>query len=487
MNNTVFSLFLLGLMSSTPGYLPFWMTTNQYGLIPENSGSLLIVKASNTQPISNHSQLQLGTSIAANHYDNIITPETPNSHLMIDELYGSLYWKNCVFDVGSKHRELSFMGSSKELGSLSVSGGHFVESGNARTIPGIQISLTPIPLPFASNHLWVYGGYGDFMTTDTRYVNNALIHRTKLGLQYRGSNSRFVFDFLLDHYAVWGGKSPEFGAMALSFNNYLRVVTGSHASSMGTESDQINVIGDQGGSELFRFSYFGNGWKLVFQHDIPYNDGSGMGFQNFPDGINTLCLSFNNKELLISDVLLEYHYTMFQSGPINGYIVNSAGERVFKEGLSHTGQDQYFWNGQYKSCWTHYGRIIGNPMILPSGVHSQQWTTAKMNIGTENDRYKAIHLGLSGRFFHHHPYKVMITYSKNYGSYNKSYVGDNPAGKEWGTVKESSLNQLSCEFSGSVNYPSLARGLSLVYGLFCDKGELYRDSFGFSIGFRVSI
>ena len=68
---------------------------------------------------------------------------------------------------------------------------------------------------------------------------------------------------------------------------------------------------------MLKAEYFGDGWTLTAQHDIPYDDGSGMGLQNFPDGVNTLSFSWKDKDRWVSDIVYEYHYTMYQSGPIN--------------------------------------------------------------------------------------------------------------------------------------------------------------------------
>ena len=103
--------------------------------------------------------------------------------MMVDELYGSIKWKPFTLDVGIKHRDNDFMGASYSLGSLSVTGGHLVETGNARSMPGYLVSMDPVAVPLTRKHLWIYGAYGDFATTDNRYVKDALVHRTRIGLR----------------------------------------------------------------------------------------------------------------------------------------------------------------------------------------------------------------------------------------------------------------------------------------------------------------
>ena len=42
MNDFIASIMLMGAMASSEGYLPYWMTTNQYGLMPERNGGLVV-------------------------------------------------------------------------------------------------------------------------------------------------------------------------------------------------------------------------------------------------------------------------------------------------------------------------------------------------------------------------------------------------------------------------------------------------------------
>ena len=170
MNDFVASIMLMGAMASTDGYLPYWMTTNQYGLMPERRGGLALLQVYSQSDKSRTIQYSCGVSLATNAYHNPLDPSSRTVNLMADELYGSVKWKLLTLDIGIKHRENDFIGASRELGSLSVTGGHLVETGNARSMPGYLISLDPVALPLSKKHLWLYGAYGDYMTMDDRHV-----------------------------------------------------------------------------------------------------------------------------------------------------------------------------------------------------------------------------------------------------------------------------------------------------------------------------
>lgn len=484
MNDFFFSLMLLGALSSS-GNLPFWATAGQYGLMPEASGSMAWVQAHTQFDETKTFQWRWGASLAANTYNDALAPDSSPLHPMVDELYVSGRWKAFTLDLGSKRRALDFYGADPTLGSLSVTGGRLIESGNARTMPGWLLTLEPVPVPWTGKHLWLYGAFGDYKTMDLRYVQGALIHRTQVGL--RGEvGERLRLDFNLDHFALWAGQHPTSKPMPVNLENYLRVIFGRPAGQSGEMTDQLNVIGDQRGSETLRAEWLGDGWKAVAQHDIPYDDGSGMGLQNFPDGVNTLAFSWDDKDRWVSDIVFEYHYTRYQSGPINHERFDEYGNSITQPGEKTTGGDNYFNNGQYVSGWTHFGRTIGNPLFYPAGTHAGTWSPSTVTRGVENNRLRAHHLGLGGKLFRVAPYRLVLTYSQDYGIYPVPYTGDCAWDKPWGTVRETALHQFSAAFNGSLADVFGVRGLSALYGFCFDAGEVLPRSFAVTAGLRYT-
>lgn len=439
-------------------------------------------------------QWRWGVSLAAN-YDTgtaaaeAATGKAADYNLMADELYASVKWKYFSLDAGLRRFDLDFYGAgTPSLGSMSTTGGHIIFSGNSRTMPGYLLNVDPIPVPFTNKHMWLYGSFGDFKTLDNRYVKGALIHRTKIVGKFC-ITPRLDFHWGLDHYAMWAGETMK-ESMPITFDNYFRVITGQHASSTGSQSDQINVIGDQGGGELLRLDYRGNGWKASLLHDIPYADGSGMGFQNFPDGVNTLWFGFDDKDRWVSDVLYEFQYSRWQSGSMHDRpTTEQEREKLDPSDQYHYwhhiigGGDDYFNNGEYRSGWTYYGHTIGNPLFSPNGTHNQTWTGRQMVLGVENNRIRAHHFSLAGKLFKVAPYKLMLTYSQNYGLYWSPYVGEKAWGKEWGTVKETALNQFSAALMGEYPWKCLA----FTWGLYADYGDLLPHNVGASLGVRYKL
>ena len=485
MNDFVFSLMLLGALSSG-GSLPFWAVSNQSGIMPENNGAVALLSAYKPFDESHTLQWQAGASLAANYQT---AAEGSPLQGFVDELYAGVRWKVLSADLGMMHREREFLGADPALGSLSLSEGHIIESNNARTIPGYKLVLEPWAIPFTGGHLLLNGVWGDYKTIDDRFVKGALVHRVQGFLTFDSLN-HFYAQFGIDHYALWGGtpSDPKYVSIDVNFSNYFRICTGRSASPSGSRSDQMNCLGDHGGAERLRIGWKADKYDILFQLEKPYNDKSGMRFNNFPDGIYTLHWGLKDKRNWISDALVEFHYTMWQSGTIHERETDDSGAQIDwhqNKSLNIFGMDSYFTNGEYKSGWTHFGRMIGCPLFFTS-------TSASGITSVGNNRYRAVHLGVSGMLFRKAPYKLMLTFSDNYGTYSSPYIPPSSARSGWNWWEKNTidkgLKQFSAAFTGYMPFSLKGRSsLDIVYGLYADAGELLPRCIAGSLGIRFNI
>ena len=237
--------------------------------------------------------------------------------------------------------------------------------------------------------------------------------------------------------------------------------------SDATTSDQINVLGDHLGRELIRLDWQGEGFKMSFAHDIPFADGSGMGLQNFPDGVNTLHFSFDRRDRWVTDLLYEFVYTKCQSGdrhdrPATPEELEQHPDRPV---IVMGGRDSYFNNGEYRSAWTYFGRTIGIPLFTPMPVNADG-----MTYGVANNRLVAHHVGIGGQIAHCVPYRLKATYS----------VSDVPYGSVL-PVMETKPKQLSVGFE--VSSPLLGKHfpVAVSMGVYGDYGELYLNNYGLTL------
>ena len=491
MHDIVTYFMLMGALS-TSGELPYWATANRGGIMPDGSGAVALASARSSFDESRTFQWQWAASAAVNYAQDLQPvsshPELVSGSLslsaMIDELYISARWKVLRADVGMQHREREFVSASPILGSLSSTEGHIVESNNARPMPGIRLSLEPIAVPWTGGHLKIFGSWGDYKTLDDRYVDGALVHRLRGYLRYDISEHWFV-QAGLDHYAIWGGTSPEYGELPVNFGNYCRVALGLKAGASGPAIDRENVLGEQGGAEQLRAGWRGNGKSVTFQYEKPYSDKSGMRFTNIPDGVYTLHFGFDDKDRWISDVLAEFKYTMWQSGTFHDPNGKNDGNADYYGGY-YLGCDNYFWNGEFKSGWTHFGRAICDPQFYTGeveGVHS-----------IYNTRFKAIHLGVGGRLWRVAPYRLMITRSWNYGSYWAPYVGESTYATTWKWWQRNTVDKplpqfcLGLDLALPLNEISdLKLPLSITGGLYLDRGRALGNSFATAIGLSLAL
>lgn len=475
MYDFIAGLMLMGAVGGSQG-LPFWATANQYGLMPQYSGLLVTAGAGCAYDPSKTFQWRWGVEGAFNTSDKIFVPA---------QAYASAKWKFLSVDLGIKHREMTFLaGDDPFLGSLSSTSGHLIESGNARSYPGYNLILHPVGFHFKKGgSLTIRGSWGDYWTTDNRYVQGTLLHRIQGYLQYTSPGDVFHAEVGLDHYTLWAGTSPEYGVLPHSFKDYLRVVTGRNASSDGPDIDKNNALGDHGGAEHLLLKYNHNDWDLTFQLERPYSDKSGMKFYNFPDGLYTFGFSFKDKDKWVSDVVFEYMYTMWQSGTMHE---NS-------EGVIVGGNDNYFNNEEYRSGWTSYARPICSPFFFPYGTHGGTWKQGELiggpmaadnvEFSLENNRMRLFHVGIGGKFFKKAPYKLMLSYSMNYGIYKHPYIAPGSGGSDWKWYQKNTLDKPLRQFSlGLTGRVPINKLLSATYGLYWDQGEVLSNNFGATAG-----
>ena len=478
MNDFISYIMLMGALGSG-GSMPYWATANQYGIMPESSGATICAYAAQDYHKEKAFQYHWGLSIAGR------TDGSSAAEFIPDEIYAGIKWKPLSLDLGIWHRKQDFLANDPLLGSLSTTAGNIIWSGNARSMPGYSINLDHWGIPGTKHIVEISGAWGDYKTIDTRYVTGTFVHNLQLYLTL--NVWRFSFTAGIDQYSEWAGVHPEKGPMPSSFRDYWRMCLGKSAQT-GSKVDAIGTIGDHRGRGLFRLDYKGDGWKLSAQHDIPYEDKGFFWCENWQDGVNTLCFSRENKDGFITDVAYEFIYTMWQSGPLHDRPATK--EEMEKYGDNYPvidgkfiigGADDYFNNGEYRSGWTMYGRTAGLPLITPTGSGKGIWSRNGITMGVENNRIMAHHIGISGKFFRKVPYRLMLTYSQNYGKY--FWNGVHSFGDRF--VEWPGLKQFSMGFSTIA--PLLGGRFMIIPSVYMDCGQYLRNSIAATLGIRYLI
>ena len=280
------------------------------------------------------------------------------------------------------------------LGGLSASNKNFLWSANARPIPGLIIEA-PEPLKL-SNTFAVDWGIGHYSSNDDRFVEDIRIHYKRLGL-ITTFNERHKLTLRIQHYAQWSGSSPVFGDLNSDFSAFVDVFFARKSSEIQVEGEILNAVGNHLGTYLFDYEFENNFGNFSIYHEHPFEDGSGTGFSNFPDGIWGVFFQ-PKKNKLIDAFLYEYIDTNDQSASqVSGF-------------------DNYFNNTVYPDGWTYDGNIIGLPLFIVD----QAPIDANANIIISGNRVRAHHFGVSGSFMKFN-WHLKSTLSKQLGTFSRPF------------------------------------------------------------------
>ncbi len=363
--------------------LPFLLTANKFGVIPNNNNLLL-----NTAIFSDFKKPNNRLDVA---YKASITGYIADKNeILINELYVSIASKNWQLDAGSKNDKIVFEG-------LSISNGNIINSINTRAFPGINFKTRNyLELPFAKKWLKVKANYAEYFLNDKRAIDNAHLHYKSLYFKSKLSNKLSLISGL-DHYVQWGGTSEEFGKQPTDFKTYLKYITGTGDGNK-TEDDinSSNAWGNHVGNYLFQLNYVGenSNWSIYLSH--PFEDRSGREFANYPDGLFGFFIDLKKPKNFITHIITEFQYTKHQ------------GKNSSENGLI----DNYFNNSVYQSGWTFYGRTIGSPFFTTKIPENG------ITYGIDQNRFTSFNFGFKGYLSNNIQYKTNITYTKYAGWFN---------------------------------------------------------------------
>lgn len=319
----------------------------------------------------------------------------------------------------------------------------------------------------------------------------------------------------LSHSAIMGGYYSDGSSIPIDFWKSF-MAKGSEKIGGG---DATNAAGAHMGLyDVGAYLTTPNNGDFHFYYQAPFSDSSGMWFliRNIDQvfGINWTL----SKASLLNSVTLEWISTSHQSG--NGMPdaliafdegkpelvvsfqlddplyrkelmtrlgvenpesyskdeISSYLQKHFNNSNRFGGRDGYMSNGVYPSGWTYYGDIMGSPLNLTQ----YQLRHKNPELGTYtrnlivNDRYKAIHLGASGRMTSFLAWSLKATFSKNYGSYFQEYPGRYTWDRTENYFFEDGLRQAYLMIGGRWN-PKKITSLSINAEFGLDLGEIFNN------------
>ncbi|MDT0556652.1 capsule assembly Wzi family protein [Patiriisocius hiemis] len=308
--------------------LPFWMYTNTSNTVSPLTNAVLQGSIAVSYNLTNTSSIEAGSTL--------LLRDGFNDNFQRRDLYLKFEnnWVKAI--LGSKKVE-------ERLDGLSSTNQNFLWSNNSRPLPGLLIEA-PIPLKL-SNSIGLDWGIAHYQLNDNRFVKDTRVHYKHLGAIF-SLNETNKITARIQHFAQWGGNSPEFGKLEDDFNAFVDVFFAKRSQENSLEGESRNALGNHLGTYFLEYEFSTGLGIFKLYHEHPFEDGSGTRLANFPDGIWGVYLKTKQSNIF-SAVLYEYITTQNQSGT-----------------TGFSGKDNYFNNMIYKSGWTYDSTIIGLPFFV---------------------------------------------------------------------------------------------------------------------------
>lgn len=465
------------------GRTPLWLNANKYGLSSlDNTNGYL--RAGVFRPLRTDSVRRWGMGYGV----DVAVPYNFTSDFVVQQAFIEGRWLHGVMTVGSKEYPM-------ELKNNLLSSGSQTLGINARPIPQVRIALPEYwTLPFAKGWLHLKGhiAYGrmtddrwqhEFTNRKNKYADDVLFH-SKAGYLKIGNEDVFCpfsLELGLEMAATFGGTAyrpdGKGGMTVLKGDTGLGAywnafVPGGYDTG---ETTYQNVEGNHVGSWLIRMNWDTDMWRFCVYADKYFEDHSAM-FQLDYDGYGqgeewdenkkSRYVLYDFKDIMlgmelnikydrwINDVVFEYIYSKYQSGPIYHDHTNTISD--------HIGGRDNFYNHSIYTGWQHWGQVIGNPLYR-SPIYNEDGT-----IMVKDNRFMAFHLGIDGRPFPRFMYRVLASWQEGLGTYDEPY--------------ENKRNNFSLLFEGEYAFGGkLLNGWKVKGGYGMDLGAILGDNYGFQV------
>ena len=416
--------------SFSSGSTPLWLNANKYGLSSLESVNGYMRASVASQP-DKRKKWDYGYGV------DVVLPYHYTSDFVVQQLYAEMRFLHGVLTVGSKEYPA-------ELKDNALSSGSQTLGINARPVPQIRVALPEywtVPLLKGWLHLKGHLAYGRY--TDDRwqhqwtsrqhsYTDHVLYHSKACYLKIgKREKSPLSLELGIETATQFGGVSHVYD----QYGNYARY---KNKSNLGAYWDALlfqgndvyediykNAGGNTVGSWLARVNYENDKTAVRIYADHFFEDHSGLFFLckggygkdgDWNKRSANHMVGYALKDIMLgadvelknnrwlNHIVLEYLYTKYQSGPL----YHEHGQQIYDQ---ISGRDDYYNNYLYPG-WQHWGQVVGNPLYR-SLLYNNTGT-----VDCRNNRFQALHLGVSGSVLENLHYKLLATYQQSFGTYN---------------------------------------------------------------------
>ena len=463
-------------------HAPFWLTANRYGVpsVESNSG---YVRGGVVRSVANDSARHWGVGYGA----DVVVAANNVSVFFVQQLYADVRWLKGMLTVGQKQQPMQL--KNGELSSGSQTFGI-----NARPYPEVRLALpdywnVPGTKGFLAfkGHL-AYGAYTDggfqkdFAWGYGSYDRHVLMH-TKAGyLRFGKADKPFTVEagaemasqFGGTHYRFYNGHYIE-QKHGRGLSSFLHAFMGGGADPI--DGEKANNEGNMLGSLLLRLNYDTPQVAYGLYADHFFEDHSAMFLLDY-DGYayengqmvkkDSRYLLYPPKDMMlgadvhfkkqkwVTDAVLEYVYTKYQSGPV--YVDRTPNIP------DHIGGVDNYYNNSIEPGWQHWGQTLGNPLYRSPIYNDDHQLVFECN------RFVAWHLGIAGQPTKDLRYRIRASWQEGIGTYDKPYSDPR--------------HNVSVGAEARYDLGKLCRGLSVTAALGMDRGSLMGNNTGGSLTFR---
>lgn len=450
-----------GIYLSSSGKTPFWLRSNQYGVIPLESQFATFRGSAHKEYDSTKNENKKLKKFSIGYGTWAVANVGKVNQLLLPEAYIKVRYG--VFEFyGGRRREII------GLVDTSLTSGSYIWSGNAMPIPKIQVSI-PNYISIIGHGLFsIKGSFAHGWFGEQTYAQNYYLHQKYLYGRVGKPNAKVHFYSGFNHQIQWGGYVPSLindpfssqnGFLPSDFNTLLSAafpfpfIRKAFPSKIKLGYDNTNYGGNQLGSIDFATEIKIKQMRLLLYRQLPYELGSLFsGLINADDGLYGISLKLHNPVLSINRIVIEGFHSNNQGQYRSGVA------RLLNLKDNHFGEiHNYLNHGQYIDGWSYNDIGIGTPTILNNNELAHSNYNKKEYYFSYFNNVRSIFVAVNGNIA-----KLNYGVKYNYSIYR--------------TISQSSLTMFSNLY--------ISKGYCIRLSLAADRGKLLNNNSGFFLSIQ---
>lgn len=467
---------------SNQPYLSQWVIANRYGKLSNNQADGYLQAGFYAPYTDDTTSFKISFG-----FDYLLKPEFKKSR--IQQAFVKAKFHALELSVGQYERTVGVHNAELSTGSLAL-------SRNARPMPVVAIAFPEYTaVPFTKGYVKFKGHLLHGWFEEGRYVDSPYLHEKSFYLQVGATPWPVKVSAGLVHFAQWSGTAPNGRKLADGFDDFVRIFLGQSAATASGGGEFVNALGNHLGIIDLGINLTIKDYQIHIYQQDPFEDKLGLTRAHIIYdqllGINVK----NEKFAYVNEFLYEYINTKHQGGPgiPDPRPGNDPNDLSLNYGYRYGGRDDYYNNYLYQSGWTYHQRILGNSLLLSreralrfmENIPDFEYSEASVN-----NRIIAHHIGFKGEISQRIKYKLLSSYTHNFGT----YAGLNNGRFNWASREPGYENYIYAFKSSRYQCYTLLEGefilntdvpLSALTSFGYDFGDLYHN-FSVMLGIRFT-